>query len=279
MERYTFGQELGRGALGITYKGYDNVLNINVAIKIIDIEKAQMPIEEINQELESMKILSSEPNCYQYIACYYDSGEILFEGRPSIMAVSEFIDGTTLSKYIKTLTQPPNGQVLWTMMFQLVSAVKHVHDLGFAHRDIKPDNIMREQSSGTLKLIDFGLACQTRCRSGAGTLDWFPPETFLRNPPNSLISSQAHDVWALGIVFYELANLGFPFNIVDSSGNYLPENQVVDTIVNGPYFVSEYNQSTFEYNQLINTIINDMIIYDWRERPSIDTIYNFMIQY
>lgn len=202
--RYELGKELGRGTFGITYKGYDNHLDKDVAIKVIDIKKStELGVNEnqIMEELETMEKLSSEnTGCFPYIACYYDSGKYIIDGRESIIAVSEFVNGGSLGSYLQKLNKPIEIDQLWEMMEQLISALNHVHELGFAHRDIKPDNILR-QEDGTIKLIDFGLACTTQCRAGSGTIVYMPPEIFTVKNLTGIEEAKAHDIWSLGVVF------------------------------------------------------------------------------
>lgn len=285
--RYTIQNELGHGAFGVTYRARDNQTGKDVAYKVIDIENSTAKgIDEtsIIQELETMKSLSSLPNCSPYIACFYDALRGDFNGRPSIMAVSEFVDGSDLDHYIKDLQNmhtPASPQELWKYMIQMVSALDDVHSKGYAHRDIKPDNIMRYSSTGDLRLIDFGLACTTKCRSGAGTVLWMPPEFFKPNAPSSLKASQAHDIWSMGIVFYQLANLNFPFDVMTHNGQYFGMNQISSNIVNQPYRRSNYNQSTEAFpiaNQTFNFIIEQMLNRDWQERPSARQLMQYIME-
>lgn len=285
--RYTIGTELGRGTFGITYKGYDNILKKDVAIKIIDIEKSRklgLNEDNIMEELEAMRILSgiqpSGMGCFPYIACYYDSGKILYNGRLSIMAVSEFVDGESLHSYINKLIDPVFPSELWTMMEQMISALRHIHSLGFAHRDIKPDNIMREKATGTLKIIDFGLACTTQCRSGPGTIIYMAPEIFSAVRPRGLPEAQAHDIWSMGLVFYQLANLHFPFDILDANGNYLRSRDTQNNIVNQKLYQSHYDNSNNDFfvsNDTFNYIIDSMLIREWTSRPTAQLLYEYIM--
>lgn len=285
--RYTIGQELGRGTFGVTYKGYDNQLYKDVAIKIIDIEKStQLGANEteIMNELNAVRILSGVSpygtGCFPYIACYYDSAKILFDNRPSIMAVSEYIDGGSLQNYINTHRTQIKPIELWTMMEQMISALNHIHSMGFAHRDIKPDNIMIEKATGTLKIIDFGLACTTKCIAGPGTLNYIPPEVFNSKYINGLKEAQAHDIWSMGIVFYQLANLEYPFRVTDKNGNYLKTKDIQNNIVNEKLIPSHYTGSKifFVSNDTFNYIIDSMLTRDWNKRPDSQSLFNYMIE-
>ena len=96
-------------------------------------------------------------------------------------------------------------------MVQLVAAVKWMHDLGVAHRDIKLENIMI-RADGTIAIIDVGLAKMdidptTLDNDAIGTKAYMAPEICLRGPHNPL----AADVWALGVCLFTMCAGFFPF--------------------------------------------------------------------
>jgi serine/threonine protein kinase len=136
------------------------------------------------------------------------------------------------------------------------------------------------KATGTLKIIDFGLACTTACRSGPGTITYIAPEIFSPNAPNGLAASQAHDIWSMGIVFYQLANLSFPYNIIDEMGKALRTRDIGYNIVNGPYYESHYMNSNNKFhvsNDTFNYIIDSMLIYNWQSRPTSTSLYRYVM--
>jgi len=113
----------------------------------------------------------------------------------------------------------------------LVLAVAYLHSNGIAHRDIKPENILLA-TDGSLRLADFGLSIdfnEERPVSRVGTLDYMAPEVFLCPPKHSplenkhdrtLVYSSKVDVWAIGVLAYELLTGASPF----ASGGSLDEH-------------------------------------------------------
>lgn len=292
--RYTIGKELGRGSFGITYLGTDSQMGKNVAIKVIDINKStQLGVDKnmIMDELRTMQELSSaEDGCHPNIACYYDSFEEIINGNPSVVAISEYVDGGDLRNYTIEMQKrgtPPNPEQLWGMMEDIVTALDYMHAKGFAHRDIKTDNIMIDASTGRLKIIDFGVSCTKSCGPGAGTIIYMPVESLDRSAPRTLKASQAHDIFSAGMVFYELANLGMPFNINisnDESIKSLKEDPLTKTNpnnynVDAPWRKSQYNLAAPNSrisNETFNAIIRMMLDRNWATRPTARQLIQYM---
>ena len=276
---YKFIKKLGQGTFGVTYLVEDRKSHLQYALKIIDIKKSEangVNFNDIIAEIKTLITLSSDPKCYPYIACYYNYSRAKFLGRDSILILSEYINGPTLSQLLEQQQSlaPLAPKILINYMYQLISGLTYIHEKGYAHRDIKPDNIILNSATRTLKYIDFGLACHANCRSIAGTVYWMPPELFHPNFTPTLLSSQAHDVWSLGVVFYQLANQNnLPFTI--------PTNASLDQIkrsIQRPLIPSDYHvKSTL--SPKINYIIDSMLRYSWRNRPKARNIKSYISQY
>lgn len=100
--------------------------------------------------------------------------------------------------------------VVFKIFQQLVDAVAHLHDHGYAHHDLKPSNVLVNEYY-ELKLIDFGLVEKASdfCR-WCGTAAYMPPEHFKGVEARASLAF-AHDMWALGIIFYEMYFGHLPF--------------------------------------------------------------------
>jgi serine/threonine protein kinase len=223
MDNYDLLEELGRGTFGVTYKAYDKKLNRIVAIKTIKLKTKLdqgSDIKEITDEIDTLKHLSRAPKCFKYIACYYESfGGMLqdpfkkYKMNDTFFIVSEFIDGTEFGKFLLSNPLDKNLNNLITIMVQLSLAVAYVHWKGYAHRDLKPANIMVSFKEGRVKLIDFGIACKNKCYAGSGTILYMPPETY-SGVDIGIVGAQAHDVWSLGVIFYQMTNQNkYPFDV------------------------------------------------------------------
>lgn len=93
----------------------------------------------------------------------------------------------------------------------IVSGVKYLHSKGIIHRDLKPENILADENS-RLKLADFGISKlmphdEADFQTSVGTVTYMAPEVYLHQPYDKSV-----DVWALGIIFFEMAMLNYPFS-------------------------------------------------------------------
>lgn len=257
-------KKLGSGTFGITYLVEDLEGN-QLALKAIDVAKSTAngsDVDDIMDEIDTLAKLSAEPRCFPYIVCYFGYYRGDLAGRDTLAILSEYINGPTLEQYISDHKQtiPPDQLLLY--MYQMLTGLAHVHQLGYAHRDIKPGNIIFDTVHNAMKLIDFGLACTQKCKGFAGTLFWIPPELFEKPLPDSLDAAQAHDIWSLGLVFYELVNHRLPFNV---TGKETQED--IKRLVNGDFIPSHYNSGLL-VDDKINHMIDQMLHKEWEMRPT-----------
>jgi serine/threonine protein kinase len=159
----------------------------------------------IKSELNIVRNLGTKRNaanvtgCDPLINCFYgiiEQGEeqpvseLMFTN-PSLSPSNyyllyEFIEGKNLEEFVpELLTKIYQGDIINSLIHQLLNAIYHMHQLNIAHMDIKPLNIMITPDN-KLKLIDFGLARRVTpdfVKFSAGTVEYLPPETFLIAPP------------------------------------------------------------------------------------------------
>ena len=265
----TIIKELGQGGFATTYL-VETDDGEQLAMKAIDTEnlaKKGLSTNTVINEINTLISLSSEPNCYPYIACYHGYSRFKLHGKDVIAIFSDYVQGPTLTEYIDELLDKnpgPEYDKLKNHMIHLLEALVRVHDAGYAHRDIKPENIIYDTKNNRLVLIDFGVACMGRCLGIAGTHIWMPLE-LLYNPPESLNAAQSHDIWSLGIVFYELANLEFPFDITS-----IDKKEDTARALRGPLTPSHYPDNK------INYVIDRMLSKNWRDRPTASSLLNYI---
>ncbi len=212
LAHYEIEDRLGEGGSGVVYRGRDLRLDRPVAIKVL--ADALRDDELAWGRLLREARLASQLN-HPHIAAIYDLGEE--EGRAYI--VMEYVEGLPLADLI-----PDGGMPLEQVEHyaaQIADALAFAHEQGTLHGDLKGSNII-VTPEGNIKLLDFGLgrriprcgtvevtsSCLPLAETGAtaGTLPYLAPEV-LRGNPTSLQS----DVWALGVLLYQMATGELPF--------------------------------------------------------------------
>jgi serine/threonine-protein kinase len=204
-ERYVSARLVGRGGMGEIYVAEDTVLGRHVAIKLLDERFArdeQIRARFTREALTAAK-LSGHPN----IVTIFDVGE--YEGRPFI--VMEYLSGGTVADRARGGRVEPEEALAW--LAQAASALDDAHAAGVVHRDVKPANLLLDER-GNVHVADFGIARvadestagMTAAGTILGTAGYLSPEQARGDPATS-----ASDVYALGIVAYELLTGGRPF--------------------------------------------------------------------
>ena len=197
--RYEILERVGQGGMGVVYRARDPMLDRDVAIKCIpaDFTADERTAVQFGREARAAARLQ-HPN----IITIYELGEA--EGSPFI--VMEFLGGTDLDGLVHR--DPPLSladRIL--LMIQLCAGLSFAQ--GIIHRDIKPSNV-RVLESGTVKLLDFGIAKLSRSDATfsdlAGSVEYMSPEQLEGRAVN-----ERSDVFAVGAVMYELFGGGKPF--------------------------------------------------------------------
>ncbi|WP_304685031.1 Stk1 family PASTA domain-containing Ser/Thr kinase [Ileibacterium valens] len=201
--RYTILNLIGQGGMADVYLAHDEILNREVAIKVLrpKLSEDPMTLVRFTREASAASRLS-HPN----VVDIYDVGES--DGLHYI--VMEYIRGQTLKQLIVRRGALDYREAL-SMMKQLISAVVSAHHHQIIHRDIKPQNIL-VKSDGTLKITDFGIAIAngsvslTHNNAVMGSAHYLSPESAQGMMPDEKV-----DIYSMGIVFYELLTGQVPF--------------------------------------------------------------------
>ena len=209
--QYEIAEEIGRGGFGRVYKAYDPKVGREVAIKTLNDSDDQELISRFRVEAAAAGNLR-----HANIVTIYEFGE--WEGTHYL--AMEYLPGRDLNRLIKEGNSISVLEAV-TIMNQVAQALSFAHNHGVVHRDIKPANIM-VLPDGVVKIMDFGIARLTSdsqahlTKSGfiIGTLLYLAPEQFSGKPFDSLC-----DIWAFGVVYYELLTGGNPFKASDDAAS------------------------------------------------------------
>ncbi|MEP6483650.1 MAG: serine/threonine-protein kinase [Rudaea sp.] len=202
---YDIVAELGRGGMGVVYKGYETSLNRYVAIKVLadSLAHDQSVKERFLREARSMAALN-DPHIIQIYFIGDDDGQTYF--------VMEFVDGESLGSVLKRETKLKPEQAA-KIIYQTAMGLSTAHDKGVIHRDIKPGNLM-VSGRGMVKIADFGIALSaqdfskklTSTGEFVGTPGYLSPEVCQGKPVD-----QRSDIFSLGIVLFECLAGRMPF--------------------------------------------------------------------
>ena len=213
--RFTLLRKVGSGGMGETYLSQDHLLNRKVVLKrVLPAVRGREEADDVR--LRSMLLSEAKRACAinsPYIAQIYD----VLQGSGELMLVIEYIEGKRLREIIGPAMAP---RAFLTLAMQLAEAVRASHAAAVLHCDLKPENILLDKT-GTAKVIDFGLAKLLTCegydgetvslsqleKAVCGTPGYIAPE-LLREQP----ATERSDVFALGVVFYELLTGTNPFH-------------------------------------------------------------------
>jgi len=253
-DRYEIIKEIGKGAMGIVYKAWDQKLERYIALKAIKFnQKVPTRIADIRKRMISEAKAAAKlkhPN----IVTIYDVGE---EDLNSYIAM-EFIDGASLANIINSDKKSDLYEIL-NIILQICSAISHAHEHNIIHRDLKPANVMLEKNNH-VKITDFGIAKivedtnKTISNKGVivGTPSYMSPERF-KGTQDDFRS----DIFAIGIMIYELFTGVKPFK-----GSSLTE--LMHNIIHSEYLPVQ--KSTPDLPDLVEEIISKAIAKDPEKR-------------
>ncbi len=202
-DRYEIIRSIGEGGMANVYLGYDEILDRNVAIKVLrgDLSNDEKFVRRFQREALSASSLS-HPNIVEM----YDVGE----DNGLYYIIMEYVEGKTLKQLLKKRGTLTLSEAI-DIMVQLTDGMAHAHDSYIIHRDLKPQNIMI-QDDGQIKITDFGIAMAlnstqlTQTNSVMGSVHYLPPEQ-----ASGKGSTTKSDIYSMGIIFYELLTGKLPF--------------------------------------------------------------------
>ena len=201
--RYRLEARIGAGGMSTVYRAFDETLERQVAIKLMnrEVSRDSDELERFRREARAVAQLS-----HPHVVGVIDAGED--DGRPYI--VFECVDGETLKERIRRQGQLPVPEAV-AYAIEIARALGVAHARHIVHRDVKPQNVLIDEE-GSAKVTDFGIA-RTLEEEGLtadgrviGTTDYVAPEQALGQP----VTGQS-DLYSLGVVLYEMLTGEVPF--------------------------------------------------------------------
>ena len=218
-DRYRIIKTIGEGGMANVYLAEDEILNREVAVKVLrgDLAEDEKFVRRFQREAISASSLN-----HINIVEVYDVGE----ENGNYFIVMEYIKGQTLKNLIKKRGALSLPEVI-DIMLQLTSGLSCAHKNQIIHRDIKPQNVMILED-GTIKITDFGIATalntaeMTQTNSIMGSVHYLPPEQ-----ASGKTTTVKSDIYSTGILMYELLTGTIPFkgeNAVEIAMKQLKED-------------------------------------------------------
>jgi tRNA A-37 threonylcarbamoyl transferase component Bud32 len=208
--KYRVVRELGRGTMGVVYEGYDSAIERRVAIKVVreaELDGAELPglLSRLRREAQAAGRLN-----HPGIVTVFDYGEDLrTPGRPVAFIAMELVEGRDLKRLLDE-GRHFDLDAAMRLMASVLEALKHAHDRGVVHRDVKPANIML-LPDGAIKVADFGVARLdnsdlTREGTVIGSPQYMSPEQLM-----GLAVDSRSDLYSCGVLLYQLLTGSRPF--------------------------------------------------------------------
>jgi serine/threonine-protein kinase len=214
--KYKIERLIGKGAMGAVFAARHELLQKQVAIKVMTEEHSGTPqaVTRFFNEARAAAGIEGE-----HVARVLDVGQL--EGGAPFMVI-ELLEGADLARVLEQRGPLPAVEVVdWTL--QALEALAEAHSLGIVHRDLKPANLFlarRRDGTSILKVLDFGISKQSAIHAGAAASPSITATSSLLGSPMYMAPEQLRsaksvdaraDIWAMGVVVYELVTGRLPF--------------------------------------------------------------------
>lgn len=201
-DRYEVLEQVGHGIFGAVFKAWHRQMEKEIAVKVLfqQLEQEDRGFQRFHREAQAISALM-----HPHIVKVYDFG-VSTQGRPYM--VMDYVEGHNLRDILKAKNWLPQDRAIF-IFAQIVDALGHMHDSGFLHRDIKPDNIIVHDTTyqkDFATLVDFGIAKRlneprekrlTVDGTVVGTPAYMSPEQIMGNEIDN-----RSDIYSFGVLMY-----------------------------------------------------------------------------
>ncbi|KIY67520.1 kinase-like protein [Cylindrobasidium torrendii FP15055 ss-10] len=208
-------ETVGKGSYGSVSKGVHIPTGNLVALKIIDLDREDDDVADIQREVSLLTQLRDAPNITKYFGCYMDG--------PRVWIAMELAQGGSVYSLMKaSQDECLEERYVGIIVREVLVALAHLHRIPVIHRDIKAANVL-VTDTGRVLLCDFGVSALLQTSTSkrntlTGTVHWMAPEIL-----QTIAAYDAKiDIWSLGIMIYEMvkgapphANMGSPAEVMD----------------------------------------------------------------
>jgi len=214
--------------------------------------------------------ISSQYDAHRYMNLYYDYFMTNIMAQEYIIIINDYIKGNTLQEILLNQIENMKSEAfdfntILKMFTDIAEDLQYIHLYKISHNNIKPSNIMYDEESERFKLIDFDFSCKSgvQCNNMKPSSEYYMSPEYLQGDEKSMFKN---DIWSIGVVFYQIANLGIDY----MDFNTINPDEIKEKIIKLQVKPSNYEDPRI--NDLIKLLLNK----NPNERPDINTIVEYL---